>query len=151
MPQGFALFSLLLAALIAACGGPDVASSEALQVIGPRLVLPPPGADNAAGYMQLRNRADVPIVLEDLSSPRYARVELHEMTHGDNGMLRMRRLKALRIGPGESVALEPHGKHLMLMAPEARPQAGEVVPLRIRYRLGEAQRELELALPSEAR
>ena len=39
----------------------------------------------------------------------------------------------------------------MLMAPEAQPQAGDTVPLRIDYRLGEAQRELELALPAEAR
>lgn len=151
MPQSVALFCLLLASLIAACGGTDDAPGEGLQITEPRLVLPPPGADNAAGYMQLHNPSDVPIVLKALSSPRYARVELHEMTHGDDGMMRMRRLEAVRIGPGESVALQPHGKHLMLMAPGERPQAGDTVPLHIRYSLGEVQRELELALPAEAR
>lgn len=151
MPQRFALLCLLLAPLLAGCGGTTDTSTVGLQVSEPRLVLPPPGADNAAGYMQLHNRGEAPIVLETLSSPRYGRVELHEMTHGDDGMMRMRQLDGLRIAPGDTVALKPHGRHLMLMAPEARPQAGDTVPLRIGYRLGDKQRELELALPAEAR
>lgn len=151
MPQRFALLCLLLVPLLAGCGGAEHTSTEGLQVSEPRLVLPPPGADNAAGYMQLHNRGDVPIVLEALSSPRYGRVELHEMTHGNDGMMRMRQLEGLRIAPGETVVLQPHGRHLMLMEPEARPQAGDMVPLRIGYRLGEARRELALALPAEAR
>lgn len=147
----FALFCLLIAPLIAACGGTEGASTAGLEVTEPRLVLPPPGADNAAAYMRLHNRGETAVVLGALSSPRYGRVELHEMTHGDDGMMRMRRLDGLRIGPGESVALQPHGRHLMLMAPEGRPRAGDTVPLHIRYRLGETPRELELALPVETR
>lgn len=142
----------LLALLIAGCAGENpVPPGEALTVGAPRLLLPPPGADNAAAYMELRNQGADALTLERYASPHYERVELHDMVHGDDGMMRMRRIESLRIEPGESVSLAPHGRHLMLMAPRERPQAGESVALRITYLIGEERHDLELALPAEAR
>lgn len=152
LPNRLLLPCLLGSLLIAACAGESTAPPDAaLAISAPKLLLPPPGADTAAGYMDLRNRADAPLTLGALSSPTYTSVELHDMEHDDDGMMRMRRIESLRIAPGETVTLAPHGRHLMLMEPQIAPQSGDTVVLRIRYRLDGESYTREVSLPAESR
>ena len=69
----------------------------------------------AAGYFDLVNRSDaVRIVMgATITAPREARVEMHE-TIQRGARLGMRRIESLEIGPGERIAFEPGGKHLMV-------------------------------------
>lgn len=152
MCQRMLLICLTVATALVACSGNDaVPPEEALQVSEPRLVLPPPGAENAAAYMRLHNAGEQAVELGQMASPAYARVELHDMIHGEDGMMRMRRIDDLRIAPGETVALAPHERHLMLMGPTRAPQPGDVVALTLRYRVAEAQYTVALSVPAEAR
>ncbi len=83
----------------------------------------PPGR-MMAGFMQLHNDSEQPVVLVRGESDRFGRVEIHTMRM-DEGVMRMRKLDELEIPPGESVELRPGGLHLMLMQPEGRFELGE--------------------------
>ncbi|MCP5180617.1 MAG: copper chaperone PCu(A)C [Pseudomonadales bacterium] len=72
-----------------------------------------PGQDKTVGYVNVRNGGSAPVTLESAVAEGVRAIEFHA-TVNDNGMMRMRRLQTLIIAPGESVALEPGGRHLML-------------------------------------
>lgn len=138
MPQmlrAFLASAVVMAALLStACdtGTPPVGADEALTVEGARLLLPPPGRDTAAGYVTFGNQGGEPLTVSGLSSERYGRVEMHTMEHED-GMMRMREIASIDIAPGESASLEPHGRHLMFIAPDPAPAPGDTVDVMIEY------------------
>ncbi len=145
--------ALLGALAIAGCGNslstaPDPAS--ALTVSDPRLVLPPPGRDTAAGYLSFGNQGGTPLLIQGLSTAAYERVEMHTMDH-EGGMMRMRELPSISVPPGESVALEPHGKHLMFITPQGSVEAGDSVEVQIHYAVGDATAQKTVRFAVEAR
>lgn len=114
----------LLSVLAIAC---QAVSADALDIIDPWTPEAPPGR-MMAGFMTLTNDSDEPIMLVDATSPLFERVEIHTMIM-DDGVMRMRRLEHLTIEPGQSVSLEPGGKHLMLMGPGERLSSGDRIPV----------------------
>lgn len=96
-----------------------------------------PGSDMPmdAGYATIDNPCDVPVVITGATSQRYADVSLHESTM-EGGMSRMRPVPGLRITAHGQATLQPGGLHLMLMAPRARPKAGERVAIQLRLQDG---------------
>lgn len=76
----------------------------------------PPAAAMRAGYATLRNTGDAPLVVRGAASAAFGDVSMHATTI-ENGMARMRELGRIPLAAGESVTLEPGGKHLMLMRP----------------------------------
>lgn len=95
----------------------------------------PPAAPMRAGYAVLRNAGDAPLTVTGASSSFFADVSMHA-TLVEDGVARMRELPEIRLAPGESVALEPGGKHLMLMRPEKEIATGFVVDLRFEMQDG---------------
>lgn len=128
----------------------SVAADKALTVEGARLLLPPPGRDTAAGYVTLGNRGDETLTVRGLSTEPYGRVEMHTMEHED-GMMRMREIASIDIAPGESASLEPHGRHLMFIAPNSAPQPGDTVDVVIEYTVAGARYRQRSAFAVEAR
>jgi iron complex transport system substrate-binding protein len=92
----------------------------------------PPGATVAAGYLAVTNRGRDPDRLDGASSPRAARVEMHE-SRFDAGMARMRPVAGVPLAPGAAVRFEPGGLHLMLVGLTAPLVAGERVPLTLQF------------------
>ena len=75
--------------------------------------------DLGAGYLTIENSTDDPITLIGASSPDVGRIELHESTMSDDGVMQMaERPEGFTVEPGDTVSLEPGGKHLMLFEPE---------------------------------
>ena len=146
--------ALLLGALAgAACSTDQDAAPEAassLTVSEPRLVLPPPGRDTAAGYLTFGNQGQAPLVIQGLSSAAYERVEMHTMDHAD-GMMRMRALPSIEVPAGESVALKPHGKHLMFIAPKGSLEPGDSVDVQINYAVADTTAQQRVRFRVEAR
>ena len=68
----------------------------------------------SAGYLVLTNNTDHAIVIDEVTSPHFGSVEMHETTI-ENGISRMRQIAELVIPANGSVTLERGGKHLMLM------------------------------------
>lgn len=76
-----------------------------------------PAMNMSAGYLTLTNNTSTVVRISRVVSEQYESVELHESIVQD-GVARMRSLPELEIGAGETVTLEPGGKHLMLMRPK---------------------------------
>lgn len=94
--------------LAAGCDRPGAA-----QVHEARVVLPPPGMQMAAGYFRLENRGGHSVELRAVSSPTFESVEMHR-TVTEQGVSRMREVKALPVAAGASAQFEPGGLHLMM-------------------------------------
>lgn len=103
----------------------------------------PPGTQNTAAYMTLRNSGEVDVELVGASTPVAGNVMLHAtVDHG--GMLHMEHLHGLAIPAGAEVVLKSGGIHLMLMQLVAMPKPGEEVALTLQFADGSTQ---ELRLP----
>jgi copper(I)-binding protein len=88
----------------------------------------PPGASMLAGYATLKNTGDAPISVLTVQSDVFRMASLHE-TVIEGSVSKMRELHSLDLAPGQSVTLQPGGKHLMLMQPRHEVVAGEKVEM----------------------
>ncbi len=73
----------------------------------------PPVVKTSAAFLQLHNDAPTEQFVVSASTPIAGAVELHMHLH-DNGVMRMRQIPHIHMPPGENVALEPGGLHIML-------------------------------------
>ena len=114
--------------------GPPLVASDI------EITRPMAGMDMSAGYLTLKNNTGTAIVVTQVRSPQFARVEIHETTIED-GISKMRALDSLTVPANGSVRLERGGKHLMLM--QARDlkdsvtlqlMSGETLLLSVQYR-----------------
>lgn len=103
----------------------------------------PPGADSAAGYMELQNLGNKPLVITGVGSDAARMAMLHSMVD-DNGVMRMRHLSRLTIPAQSSVKLVPGGDHLMLVGLKAPLAVGRQVAVQLSLEDG---RRLDLVLP----
>lgn len=121
--------------LLAAAGGASAAGR--LVVSDAWIREAPPGAAMLAGYARLENAGDEPISVLTVQSDAFRMTSLHE-TAVAGGVSKMRELHRLDLAPGASVALEPGGKHLMLMQPRNEVHAGDRIE--VRFLLGDGTR-----------
>ena len=94
-----------------------------------------PGQSMTAAYMTISNEGDIDEELVSVESEVAENLELHEMVQqGD--MMRMRRVDSIVIGPGEDVALEPGGLHIMLIGLTREVKEGDTVELNLIFESG---------------
>lgn len=93
---------------------------------------PPPGAQTVAGYLTLENSGSQSRFLESVSSPQFARVEIHRTTIVDE-VARMKIQTRLEVSAGERLMFEPGGYHLMLIEPGVRLIRGAQVALSFEF------------------
>lgn len=103
---------LAILVLLTAC------SNEAPPLVASDVVVkrPLPGMQMSAGYLTLRNNSGESITIDQVTSPQFGNVEMHE-TVIENGVAKMVALEPVVLSAGSSVEFEPGGKHLMLMRP----------------------------------
>lgn len=94
-----------------------------------------PGQDAAMVDLTITSAKAASLV--GFSSPVSKTAEMHSMTH-DDGMMKMREVKAIDLPAGKHVALGESGYHLMLTGLTAPLKAGESVPLTLNVRTGNA-------------
>ena len=102
---------LLAVCLLGACDAKQDAPLVATDVIVYQSV---PGSMMRAGYLTLTNNSDTTITIDQVTSPEFGSVEMHE-TILEDGIAKMRAMPSLSIPAGESAHFERGGKHLMLM------------------------------------
>ncbi len=101
------IFAASTSLLLASCGQGDVLYADNAVIN-----LSPVEGNPSAGYMDLHGgRVDVSLV--GVTSDDVLRMEMHETTE-DNGVMSMAKLKSIPVPAGETVKLEPGGKHLMI-------------------------------------
>ena len=91
-----------------------------LSVTDVTVTRPLPGMSMSAGYFTIENNGDTVFIITAISSPQFARVDMHETIIEDD-VSRMRSIDALHIEPGQRVRFEPGGKHLMLTRADTIP------------------------------
>ena len=118
------LSTLLLAGLILqACSADE---GPAISVSGVRVLAPLPGSSIGVAYLTIDNNSGRPITINDVRSPQFASVEMHETTQED-GVSAMRMLQQIVVEDGGTVQLREGGLHLMLK--DAMPGAGPGAPV----------------------
>lgn len=144
MPPGVLRFSV--AGMLAVATAIPVLATAAERLAAPAVVaseawirLPPPAANVAAGYVQLRNDgAEERLV--SATAAGFGQVQLHAMRM-DGEVMRMQALAdGLVLPAGKLTVLQPGGYHLMLMQPRRPFQAGQQVAVRLRFASGGEQR-----------
>ena len=113
-------FVLTVPALAAAQTSPLVVSNAWLRKV--------PGADTAAAYLVLQNTGAEPVIVIGMRSPAASNVMIHE-TSTVGGQSQMRMHDRLVIPPGQTIALQPGGLHVMLSGFSKNPLPGQSVPL----------------------
>lgn len=121
---------LLLGVLVLqACGSAD---DPALRASHARVFAPLPGRAATVAYLDLENVSAEAITLESVSSPVFARAELHQTTVVD-GVASMQPLASIVLEPRSQVKFAPGGKHIMLIDPRQGVLPGASVLLELHY------------------
>ncbi len=105
--------TILLIALGAAGAFAHEIKAKALQIDHPWIRATPKGSTVTAGYLTVVNKGKAPDRLIGASLKGAGSAELHETTVVD-GIAKMRPLTdGIEIGAGQTVSLEPSGRHIM--------------------------------------
>lgn len=96
---------------------------------------PMPGRTVTAGYFTLHNSTTEEQRLVAVSSPMFAKIELHQHLHL-NGMMKMEQVDFITIPAQQSVVLQPGGLHLMLFEPVAVLQPGQMLEVELTFANG---------------
>lgn len=92
----------------------------------------PPGAKTGLVFFSIDNASNASERLLRASTPVAAGVVLHQMAQS-GGMMTMRAVPSLEIGPGMKLELGPGGYHLMLIDLKQPLRAGERFPLTLTF------------------
>jgi copper(I)-binding protein len=92
-----------------------------------------PGQDQAGAGLSITSKQHATLI--GASSPVCKTVQLHTMT-SENGMTRMREVKAIELPAGKCVNLRKSGYHLMMVGLKAPLKEGEMVPLTLSIKVG---------------
>lgn len=103
----------------------------------------PPTANTGAGYMAVMNHGTAAERLLGASAEVSERVELHDHIR-DGDMMRMIHVDAIDIPPGETVAFEPGGLHIMFIGLHAPLEEGAEFPVTLEFEQAGA---VELMVP----
>ena len=92
-----------------------------------------PGQDQAGADLSIISKQSATLV--GATSPACKTVELHTMT-SENGMMKMREVKAIELPAGKRVNLRESGYHLMMLGLKAPLKEGETVPFILSIKVG---------------
>lgn len=126
-----------------AAGTEVVAVSGPIDIIDPWAAPTPGGVSTGGGYLSIINNQEQADSLIGASSPRAARVSLHEM-NADGAIMRMREVAELEIASGERLDLTSGRYHLMFEGVDAPFVEGETVLVTLRFRV---RGEVEVVFP----
>jgi hypothetical protein len=120
--------------LLALAGGAALAAGgqqykfDTLTIDQPIARATPPGAKTGLVFFSIDNASNRAERLLRASTPVAAGVVLHQMAQS-GGMMTMRAVPSLEIGPGMKLELGPGGYHLMLIDLRQQLKVGERFPL----------------------
>jgi copper(I)-binding protein len=126
-----ALFIAILAWLAPAAAA-DVVKAGALELSSLWTRATPPKAPSAAGYLTIVNTGNEADRLVGVASPMAGKADLHSMEM-KKGVMTMRRVAAIDIPAGGTVALDPDGLHIMFTELKGDLKAGGTMPVTLAF------------------
>lgn len=122
-------FAFCVCVLAVSCSAPE---GPPLTISGVVVLEALPGTQMSVGYLTLDNNSDQPIAIDKVTSPQFARVDMHE-TVVENDVARMASMTTLVIDPHSSVVFAAGGKHLMMSGSLNLAEAGMPVTIEFHY------------------
>ena len=102
---------------------------------------------NSAAYMSISST--IPDRLIQVTTPEARAAELHTVLENDQNIMRMRRVKAIEIVPGNIMRLKPGGYHIMIIDLFAPLKKGTTIPLTLVFeKAGEIKLQIPIVQPS---
>ena len=101
----------LLVLVLGACVAPEL---DDLTVESAWIRSMPPGSKMTAAYFKLTNNSTEVIRIIEVKSSEFSSASFHQTVISEEGVASMEEIPILELKPGDSVSLEPGGKHLML-------------------------------------
>lgn len=120
---------LLLCAGWAGTAAAADTACDGLKVADAWVPAAPPGVPVMAAYFKAANTGNTTIKLTAVSSPQFDRASMHESVVDDTGTAGMQPVDAITLAPGESIAFEQGGYHVMMFQPKQTLAAGDTVTL----------------------
>lgn len=114
-------------------GQANVGDSPQIMVMDPWSRAAATAGGNGAVYMTLMNEGGSGDKLLGVETDIADVVEIHETTMDENDIAQMRPIEGVELPAGESVALEPGGKHIMLIGLQQDLQAGGTFDLTLNF------------------
>ncbi|MEM7720277.1 MAG: copper chaperone PCu(A)C [Pseudomonadota bacterium] len=115
---------------------PTALMANELTVENPMVPLAPPGAMAHAAYFSITNAGEGPRQLIGVSAEGYMMAHIHR-TEVKDDIVSMVSVDLLEISPGQTVAFEQGGLHIMLMRPMGPLEEGKTVDLTLEFADGE--------------
>jgi copper(I)-binding protein len=110
----------------------------------------PAVSTNGAAYMTLMNKGSAPDKLLSVSTPMAKKAEIHNHIM-EGGMMKMRRVDAVELVPGEPSVLKPGGLHVMMMGLKEPLVDGKSFPLTLNFeRAGTVEVTVRIFEPEES-
>lgn len=129
-----ALCSALLLAAGCTSSGASPATSAGSMHVEDAWARASMGMDRAgAAYLAVTNSTGQPDALIGARSPAAASVELHETSAGASGQMAMHPVDRIDLPVGGRVALEPGGRHIMLIGLTADLVAGQEIEVTLDF------------------
>ncbi|MDX1523011.1 MAG: copper chaperone PCu(A)C [Anaerolineae bacterium] len=138
----------LLMIIAIACGtgsAPDATGGEpSLMIIEPWARASTLDGGNSALYLTVRNEGGDDVLLGAATTVAEA-VEIHESSMDENDVMHMSPVSTIAVPSGESVNLEPGGKHVMLIGLKEQLKAGDTIEVTLTFeRAGEVVVDAEI-------
>lgn len=92
-----------------------------------------PGQPNTAAYMTINNQTKQTYVLTGADSPMAHKTELHSVLMQE-GMMKMRKVEAITLLPGQQVILQPGDLHVMLIGVNTDLNKDTLVPICLEFK-----------------
>lgn len=96
------------------------------------------GQSQGGAFLRLHNSSTRVQTLLSAETPIAARTELHTHIH-ENGVMKMRQIKGIRIPAKGTVVLEPGGLHLMFFDLKHTLEVGKSFPVKLKFDTGRSQ------------
>lgn len=128
----FQKVSLVVCALISMSAWAEVSVSDAW--VKPTI----PGTENGAGYFVIHNQGTTAVTLIGVQTQAARAAEVHQHVMNEKGMMRMRRVPELLIGPNEQVVFQPGSYHVMFFGVKNPFRVGETVAFQLQFKDADA-------------
>lgn len=103
-----------------------------IRINNPRIIESPPVMNMNAGYLEIDNTNSHPIILTDVTSDIFSKIEIHQSVI-DDGVAIMKKSGPVTIPAHSRWIFKPGEYHLMLFKASRTLQAGETVKLRFHF------------------
>ena len=144
MSQAFIAAGLAIVAFASPLAAAHGYIKGTIEVRHPWTRATPPGAEVAAGYLEIRNTGREPDRVIGASSPAAERVEMH-VTASEKGVMKMREVTSFEAPARKRLVMRPDGTHLMIVGLRKPFVKGQRIPLTLRFeRAGDVRVEVEV-------